>query len=253
MNKDDVTIVVVTSVLPSHPNTRILDETLKSIRYHFPSNEIIIQIDGLRDERLNRKNDYDEYKNQVLWKSLHEDKNLLPIIFDRFSHQTTMMFQTIDMIKTPLMLYVEGDAPLVTDEVIDWDECINFIETGQANTIRFHFESVIPEPHRHLMFNLNGHFLETAQWSQRPHLSKTTYYRDVIIPRMPEKEFIEDNFHGVIQDQILPYDKFSQMGWESHKLHIYHPDGSIKRSYHLDGREGTRKFTSDDETWGITE
>jgi hypothetical protein len=39
-------------------------------------------------------------------------------------------------------------------------------------------------------------------------------------------------------------------GWESHKLWIYHPEGSIKRSYHLDGRQGTRKYTSDDDVWG---
>ena len=60
MHKNDVTIIVVTSVLPDHPDTSILDETIKSVRYHFPDNEIILQIDGLRDERLNRKNDYDE-------------------------------------------------------------------------------------------------------------------------------------------------------------------------------------------------
>ena len=59
MNKNDITVIVVTSVLPDHPDTSILDETIDSIRYHFPKNEIILQIDGLREERLNRKNDYD--------------------------------------------------------------------------------------------------------------------------------------------------------------------------------------------------
>ena len=49
---------------------------------HFPENEIILQIDGLREERLNRKADYDEFKSRVLWKCLHEWKNVLPIIFD---------------------------------------------------------------------------------------------------------------------------------------------------------------------------
>ena len=74
MHKRDITIVVVTSVLPSHPNTFILDETISSIRSHFPDNEIILQIDGLREERMSRKLDYDEYKNRVLWKCLHEWK-----------------------------------------------------------------------------------------------------------------------------------------------------------------------------------
>ena len=82
MNKNDVTIIMVTSILPSHPDTRILDETIREVRIHFPENEIILQIDGLREERLNRKTDYDEFKSRVLWKCLHEWKNVLPIIFD---------------------------------------------------------------------------------------------------------------------------------------------------------------------------
>ena len=38
MNKNDVTIVMVTSVLPSHPDTRVLDETIREVRMHFPEN-----------------------------------------------------------------------------------------------------------------------------------------------------------------------------------------------------------------------
>jgi hypothetical protein len=243
MNKNDVTIVMVTSVLPSHPDTRILDETIREVRMHFPENEIILQIDGLREERLNRKADYDEFKSRVLWKCLHEWKNVLPIIFDEHSHQTTMMKKTIDLIQTSVMLYVEGDAPLTGDRHIHWDECLDMLEFGKANTIRFHFEASIPPDHSHLMLNKRGNFLKTIQWSQRPHLSLVEYYRKVVLPASDDKTFIEDKFHGVVQDD----------GWFKHKLWIYHPEGDIKRSYHLDGREGTRKFTSDDEAWGLTE
>ena len=146
MNKNDVTIVMPVSILPSHPNIWILEETIKSVRFHFPKNEIILQIDGLRSERKNRKNDYDEFKNRVLWKCLHEWDNVLPIIFDEHSHQTTMMKKTIGEIKTSLMLYVESDAPLVTDIDINWEECLDMLEYGKAKTIRFHFEAFIPEP-----------------------------------------------------------------------------------------------------------
>jgi hypothetical protein len=134
MNKDDVTIVVATSVLPSHPDTAIIDETISTIRVHFPNNEIILQMDGLREERLSHKIDYDEYKNRVLWKCLHEDKNILPFIFKEHSHQTNMMRQTISEIKTPLLLYVEGDAPLTPDTPIDWDKCLDMFEYNKANT-----------------------------------------------------------------------------------------------------------------------
>jgi hypothetical protein len=253
MNKNDVTIVVATSVLPSHPDTAIIDETISTIRVHFPNNEIILQMDGLREERLSHKTNYDEYKNRVLWKCLHQWKNVLPIIFDEHSHQTTMMKKTIDIIDTAVILYVEGDAPITPDCEIDWQECLDMLEYEKANTIRFHFEASIPKPHKHLMFGLENGFMRTAQWSQRPHLSTVKYYKDVVLPFSDDKTFIEDRFHGKVQDDILPYDEFDQAGWDKHKLWIYHPEGNIKRSYHLDGRQGTQKFTVDDEAWGYIE
>jgi len=243
MNKNNVTIIVVASVIPSHPDTTIIDETIASVRSHFPDNEIILQLDGLRKERLSRKNDYDEFKNRVLWKCLHEWKNVLPVIFDEHNHQTDMMKKTIDMVQTATILYVEGDAPITPDCEIDWQKCLDMLEYEKANTIRFHFETSIPFEHNHLMLGLEDGFMKTIQWSQRPHLSLTKYYREVVLPACDEKTFIEDKFHGVVQDD----------GWDKHKLWIYHPEGSIKRSYHLDGRAGTKKFTSDDDAWGYTE
>lgn len=243
MNKNNITIVIPVSILPSHPDTSIIDQTIASVRYHFPENEIILQIDGLRAERENRKNDYDEFKNRILWKCLHEWNNVLPIVFSSHSHQTTMMKKTINEIKTAAILYVEGDAPLVTDEKINWEECLDMLEYEKANTIRFHFESSIPEPHENLMLGKNGNFMKTIQWSQRPHLSRVKYYKDVVLPYSDDYTFIEDRFHGKVQEDE----------WDIHRLWIYHPEGSIKRSYHLDGRAGTRKFTDDDLIWGYTE
>jgi hypothetical protein len=154
-----------------------------------------------------------------------------------------MMKKTINIINTAAMLYVEGDAPITSDQEIDWQKCLDMLEYEKANTIRFHFEASIPHEHEHLMFGIEDGFMKTIQWSQRPHLTTVKYYRDIVLPVSDEKTFIEDKFHGVVQDD----------GWDKHKLWIYHPEGSIKRSYHLDGREGTQKFTVDDEAWGYKE
>ena len=253
MNKRDITIVLATSVIPDHPSTTMIEQTISDIRVHLPDNEIIMQIDGLRSEQQNRKKDYDEYKNRILWKCLHEYKNIVPFVFKQHSHQTNMMRETIDEIQTPLLLYIEGDAPLTPDIPIDWDKCLDMFEYKKANTIRFHFESKIPKEHQHLMFGIEDGFMKTAQWSQRPHLSTKSYYKNIVLPSCKDIFFIEDTFHGKLQDEILPYDKYSEDGWQQHKLWIYHPEGHIKRSYHLDGRQGTRKFTSDDEIWGYKE
>lgn len=242
----DITVVIPTSVLPSHPSLRIIEETLETVRLHLPDSEIILQVDGLRPEQQDRKADYDAYKTQLLWNCLHKYKNVLPVVFDEMHHQSGMLRETIDLIKTPLMLYVEGDCPLTPDRPIDWGKFTQLLLSGEANTIRLHHENVIPEPHRPLMIGeVDGDFLRTSQWSQRPHLSSVFYYRDVVLPTLPPASFIEDTFHGVVANDCLS-DKF---GWNRHRLWVYHPEGGIQRSYTLDGREGGLKYTSDDAVW----
>jgi len=244
MHSRDVTIVIPTSVIPSHPDTRIIEETIDSIRHYFPDNEIILQVDGLRDERLDWKDRYDEYKNRILWKCLHEWKNVLPIIFTEHRHQTSMMKDTIDLINTSLLLYVESDTPLIKDK-INLQKCLDMLESDDCNTVRLHHMDSIPEEHFYLMLERKNDFIKTIQWSQRPHLSKVSFYRDVVLEQSQDKEFIEDRFYGYTVSS----------DWDLTKTWIYYPnDGKdIKTSYHLDGRAGTRKFTSDDIAWGLTE
>lgn len=133
---------------------------------------------------------------------------------------------------------------------IEWQKCLDMFEYEKANTIRFHFESIIPKEHKHLMFGLENGFMKTSQWSQRPHLSRVPYYRNVVLPNAWKNNFIEDGFHGIVIEDCKIH---GEVGWEKHKLWIYHPEGNIQRSYHLDGREGTRKFTTDDLVWGYKE
>lgn len=246
---NDITIIIPTSVLPSHPSTEIIDQTIRDVRAQLPESEIIMQIDGLRSEQQDRKKAYDEYKTKVLWKCLHEWDNVVPFVFDELHHQTDMLKATIDQVNTPMLLYVEGDAPLTPDRAIDWDKCKDMIYSGKANTIRFHHEDVIPDAHKNLMLSapLDG-FVKTIQWSQRPHLSSTLYYKDTVIPTLPEKTFIEDSYHGIVMNDWYDH---GTIGWNKHRLWIYHPKKGIKRSYTTDGRAGTRKYTSDDEAWGL--
>ena len=252
MNLNDVTIVIPTSVSVIHPSTEIIDQVISSVKKYFPDNEIILQIDGLRNEQSHRKEQYDEYKNRILWKSLHEWTNVLPIIFDEHSHQSTMMEKTIDLIRTPLMLYVEGDVAFRDEVEIDWQPMFDMLDSKKAYTIRFYSFNIKIEPvHGYLMGKQDGDFIQTFQWSQQPHLSYVSYYRDVVLPNTIPQYFIEDKFHGkVISDCMDLTD-----GWDNHRLWLYNPvdKDDIRVTIHLDGRKGLRKFTSDDEAWGLTE
>ena len=60
---NSVTIIIPTSYIPSHPSIKVIETTIKNTRFHFPNNEIILQIDGIRSEQLEYKKDYDEELN----------------------------------------------------------------------------------------------------------------------------------------------------------------------------------------------
>jgi len=264
MQKSDVTIIVPTSYIPSHPSTKVIETTINNTRFHFPDSEIILQIDGLRLEQSDYKKDYDEYKSRVLWKCLHEWENVLPIIFDKHSHQSTMMKKTINLVQTPLILYIEGDLPLRTDRDIDWNKCLDMFEYNRANTIRFYLREEMPQEHFHMMCGQEDIFMKTVQWSQNPHLSFTNYYKNTILPNIRDKNYIEDEFYGKAQTdcEYLPGEQpitiepyvFKIRNWEAHKMFIYYPDNgqNVSRVLHLDGRQSTRKFTQDDEFWSYT-
>lgn len=251
MNIENVTIVIPTSVSPVHPSTEIIDEVIRGVRQYFPNNEIILQIDGLRKQQSHRKNQYDEYKNRVLWKCLHEWKNVLPIIFDKHEHQSNMMQKTIDLINTPLMFYIEGDIALKDNLEVDWNEIMDMFEYDKAYTVRFYSYNYKIEPdHEYLMLEQHGNYIQTFQWSQQPHISRVSYYKNMVLPNTEPKLFIEDKFYGKIFSDCHE----TPERWDEHRLWLYNPIGKdVRVVNNLDGRKNMRKFTADDEAWGLTE
>lgn len=239
-----ITVVVPVSPIPSHPDTTILAETLGSIRTCLPDAEIFLTFDGVRPEQAKRRNDYQEFIRRALWAADHTYGNVLPFLFDEHQHQTGMMRAALDEIETPLVLYVEQDTPLVTDEPIDWDTITSFILAGNSNCVRFHHEGVIPQAHNHLMHGKEAFlpFIATSQWSQRPHLASTAYYRRIMQSHFSPnaRSFIEDRMYGIVNEAFLTD---GMPGWHQHRIHIYDPgNGNMKRSYHTDGRAGEQKY-----------
>lgn len=239
--KDKITVIVVTSPIPSHPDTTIIDKCINDIRIQFSTAEILIGIDGVRPEQEHRKEEYEEYKRKLIWKCNNEWSNVLPVVFDKHKHQAMMTKKLLEYVHTPTILFVEHDTGITPDFKPEWKELVNLIEQGEAYTIRFHFEASIPEPHQHMMIDQPEDFgtiklLKTYQWSQRPHLSSTVFYRDMINRYFTNdsRTMIEDVIHGRIESD---YFDDGLMGWHKWRLFLYHPEGNIKRSYTTDGRQ----------------
>lgn len=237
-----ITAIVPVSPIKSHPDTHVLDETLDSIRACLPAAEILLTFDGVRPEQANRRADYDEFIRRALWRADHHYGNILPFLFQEHQHQSGMMRHVLPEVETPLILYVEQDTPLVTDEPIDWETITHFLTSGKSNVIRLHHEAQIPPDHQHLMHGLDDGFIRTSQWSQRPHIASIAYYRRIMNDHFTPNArcFIEDKMHGILDEA---YNVDGIAGWNQHRVHIYDPgNGNMKRSYHTDGRAGEAKY-----------
>lgn len=246
LERDNITIIIVTSPIKSHPSLKIIGDTINDLRKVLPDCEIIIGIDGVRPEQEHYRERYEEYKKRLLWGCNHGWRNVLPVVFDTHMHQSGMMRKLLDYVKTPMLMFVEHDTSLCPDFEYDWYSFIRAIDSGEAYTIRFHFEAVIPEPHKPLMIDetvdvMGVPLLKTVQWSQRPHLSSTTFYRDMMQRYFTDdsRTMIEDVIHGKVMEDWI---NDGIHGWYKWRLWIYSPDGNIKRSYTSDGRGDDPKY-----------
>lgn len=228
-----ISVLIPISPIPSHPETVILDDTIRSIRHHLPDSELHLMFDGVRAEQAHMKADYDEAVRRTLWTADRLWKGCVPYVFDTHLHQVGMLRRVVPQIDTDLMLFCEQDTPLYTSETIDWQACSNFIRSGEADVVRFYHESQPPKEHKHLMRERRDGFQRTIQFSARPHLASTAYYRRVLHDHFSPNAntFTEDVLHSTCQS------------WpDEHKLWIYAPEGTWLRSHHLDGRAGGPKF-----------
>lgn len=246
--RDQITVVIPTSPIPSHPSTAILDETIASVRSHLPNSPIMIQVDGLRPEQEGFRKEYSEYVNKILNRAVYKTSFE---VFQDFQHQASMMKKTINNIITPLMIYVEHDTPLCEEKEIDWNGIVEVVRSQTLHSVRLHHYDLgwIHPEHDYLMLDRERLYYEpahlpvirTVQWSQRAHVTTVDFYRRLLSYFSDEsRTMIEDHFYNVVTQEVSWRGK--QAAWDMWRLAIYAPEGHIKRSRDLNGRDGGPKF-----------
>ena len=246
---DLVTVVVPTSPTELWPRdqVRVLSETVRTIRERLPGCEILLCFDGVREEQERFRSLYEACQSQALWYANHEWGHVTPYRFEEHTHQARMTARALEDVRTPLVLFVEHDTPLVGE--VPWLSACDLLIHGHLDLLRFHHEASILQPHMHLMpdeakvINLAGvPVARTVQWSQRPHLARTDFYRQILqrhFDLTAERWMIEDRMHSVVQ---CAWNDNGEEGWSEYRLAIYHPEGNIKRSSHLDARGHETKW-----------
>lgn len=233
-----ITAIITTSPIPSNPSTEKIDIVVKSIRDRLPGSQIVIMADGVRKEQEDMRDDYEEFLDR-----LTHDSNTDIYRSQLHKHQAQLTREAMDHVRTPLILFVEHDLPLCGD--IPFDQLGLAILEDQADLIRLMHEAQILEPHKYLMlgeFKFKDLILtKTVQWSQRPHLARADFYRDILTKYFSENNntFIEDRMYGIVYGN---YEIKGEQAWSDFRLTLYTPEGDMKRLDNLDGRENGEKY-----------
>ncbi len=231
----NVTVLITTSPIPSHPSTAILDKTIDQVR-KYTDGMIIILADGVHDSLKHRADDYKKYIDSINGRY----KNSVLYQFGGHQHQARMTRAVLDVVPTDLIFFVEHDT--YPDGDIPFDELCKIVEETEINHLRLNiFDSIIPE-HQYLMLGgktINEIPLQrTIQYSQRPHIAKKAWYQDILRMHFgkEDKTMIEDVMHSVVQWEFEKHKR------DTFGLAIYTPEGDQKRSFHSDGRGSDEKI-----------
>jgi hypothetical protein len=224
-----ITILVSTSPRPAHPDPRILEATLNSLKFGLPDAPVIIMADGVpEDISPTRLENYGGFKEAIR-------RRYTVLEFDKRVHQSGMIGAALEMVKTPLIFYVEDDW-LISPNV-EWHKLSALILSGQTNLIKLHAGHRLHPLHWHMHVDHviwgGVPLFRTLQWSQNPHLASTDFYRLINTKHLAGKcDYIENIMHGPTYSG----------GWDAFKLCIYDPEneGTMQMVTHLDGREGER-------------
>lgn len=235
--RDNVTVVITASPIPSHPEITMIENTIQSIRRSGLQSEIIVAFDGIRPEQAARTADYQEHIRRVCWAAANKWQRVSVHVEPAHVHQANMFRNVLPTVGTGTVLFVEHDTPIVGE--VDWAGCLQAVTAGGVDMLRFHYDDIIHHDHQWLLVDqhpvdMGVPVLRTRQWSQRPHLASTDWYRRILDDHFPvsSSTMIEDRMHSIAQ----------QGEWEDCRLAIYTPEGGYRRSGHFDGRGADIKY-----------
>lgn len=247
---DEITVLIPTSIVPSSPSIAGVTQTIDSVRSYLPHARILVLADGVRAEQAGSRHAWNEAVYRMAWEaSTLGWSNVEVLPFDEHQHQALMTRVALAEVTTPYVLFVEHDTPLCG--ALDFAELVAPLRSGALNMLRFHHEAGIHPEHAWLSpsvspVDVDGvPVVHTMQWSQRPHLARTEWYRELMKTYFgwQSRTFIEDVMHGVCEVHWREHGRAAVDEW---RMAVYAPSGSYVRHRHSDLRGSDPKFP---QTW----
>jgi ACT domain-containing protein len=224
----EFSVIVTASFIPSHPSTKIIDETLNSLKFisadqNFP---IILAHD------FSDKKQYIKYLETIKYYN-EKDKRINIYIRSSHGHLVGNIRNIIDKINTKYILVIQQDLPFIKkfeiNKIIeDMESCneLKHIRFNHRKNLKIRWDSISNLFGKQLICN-NYTYTKTPAWSDMNHLSQTIYYKNIILNECADGNFMENTLLKRPSNKI---------GHEKYGTYIFGAYGEENVIKHIDGR-----------------
>ena len=248
----DTSIIIASSLIPSHPSLAIIDETITSVRQYLlglcPTAPLIITVDGLVENKARRdveRHRWQEYV-QNLQSTYGNQTNVTILISEQNMHLGGNLAKAMaKAVHTPFVYVLQHDLPFVRS--------VNHLAVREAmqaypddlRIVRFNTRPNEQRPHEnHTCWGevrdqpyspflasdgTTLRFTRTPLWSDRNHLTTVRYYKEVFTLLLQTWGHV----HG-FPERVMVDRGFANCSYFG--THLYGPENFPKVIHHSNGR-----------------
>jgi hypothetical protein len=242
----DLTVVIAASYIPSHPSTRMIEQTISSLSLLGigASTPVLIAHDNLPPTAThNQVHDFYEYLDS-LNTILQPFPNSKVTLLDEWGQLNSSLRLALSKVVTTFVLICQHDLPFVRE--VNLAELIGLLSRNpQVKHVRFNLRRNQPygfdcHPRFRSMYYRQKTFdtgyqessvslVRTLGWSDNNHVCRTDYYTNKVFPLVGRRKIAPEHVMNLV---VWPF--------THHKFgtFIYGPINDPPFLKHLDGKEG---------------
>ena len=222
-----LTIIITASFIPSHPNIKLIQETIESLKLINmpPSTEIILAHD------YSKHINYSKYFEK-LDEYIKSYSNIKIVKRKDHGHLTGNIRNALQYVNSKYILVIQHDLPFIKmfdiQKVIydmEKNDNIKYVRFNQRKNIKIGYDALND------LFGLqvkqeNYTYTRTPAWSDTNHLCLTKYYNDIVMKECPDGCAMEGRLQGKNKNEEL-HKKYGTylFGELNHPPVIKHTDG----------------------------
>ncbi len=207
--KPKITVLITSSLIPSHPSIEVIRTTIESLKYIGLKKEyskVLIALDVNPVRPKKRGSRYTDYKKN-LQNYLNENPD--------FDYEITQkpkggnglvgnIMNAFSRVKSEYVLIVQHDMPFYEKEINIHKIMEDMDRNPKLKHVRFNKRSNIPrgfDGENKALFGKqekekNYTYTRTGGWSDNNHICLASYYRKIVFPRCKPRGFMEKFLNG---------------------------------------------------------